>query len=104
MLIEAPTDDCVGQPNKDKSTTPRKERKAGTTKTAFPECTMRWILVRLYHGGKKCQNRESVLNSFLIPKGKYTFVLEILCNFSFDPRFNQQVSNRNMHDKLVHIN
>ena len=51
MPIEAPTDDCVGQPKQDKITIPRKERKAGTTKTAFPECTMRWILVRLYRPG-----------------------------------------------------
>ena len=68
MPIEAPTDDCVGQPNKDKSTTPRKERKAGTTKTAFPECTMRWILVRLYHGGKKMSKQRICFEFIPDPK------------------------------------
>ena len=49
MLIEAPADDCVGQPQQDKTMTSRKEREAGTTNTAFPEHTMRWILAKTVH-------------------------------------------------------
>ena len=53
MLIEAPADDCVGQPQQDKTMTSRKEREAGTTNTAFPEHTMRWILAKTVSLGKK---------------------------------------------------
>ena len=53
MPIEAPTDDCVGQPQQDKTMTSRKEREAGTTNTAFPEHTMRWILAKTVSLGKK---------------------------------------------------
>ena len=74
MLIEAPADDYPDQPQQDKTMTSRKERGAGTPNTAFPEHTMRWILAKTVSLGEKMSKQKSVLNSFLIPKAKYTFV------------------------------